>query len=103
MIPIEELFPTEEEKVQAKEELAMLKETQGWKVMEKLLDFDIKKLDNDLKTRQYDSLEEQRAAQDMHAVRVLLKDYPNIIIQALSDEQGEKVELDPYEPGKPET
>ncbi len=99
MIPIEQLFPTEAEKNEAREALEILRKSSGWKVVEKLLDFDIEKLDNDLKTLNFESLEHQRQVQDRYATRVLLKSLPEDIIRALSNEPSadEKVELDPYE------
>ena len=93
---IEKIFPTEEEQKEALGALKSLVATKGWKILEDLLDKDIKKIDNELKTKDFDNLVDLKVAQDKHATRTILKELPRDLIRALQDEPTEKVELDPY-------
>ncbi len=95
---LDKFFPTKKDKNEAKEALKNLINSQGWKVMQELLDFDLKKIDNDLKFKPFDKIEEQRQTQDKYAHLYLLRNYPEDIIKELSDQPTSKVELDPYFP-----
>lgn len=93
---IDELFPTEKDRNEAIGALRSLAKSKGWQILGKLLDREVEKIDNELKTQDFDNLIDLKVKQDQYATRVLMKELPNDIIRALSDEPLEKVELDPY-------
>ncbi len=96
-LPTEELFPSDKEKNEAVNSLRTLVRSKGWKVLTKLLDFDINKIDNELRVKEFEDVNELKRMQDSRATRQLLKEYPEEIIRTLSRDQSEKVELDPYQ------
>lgn len=96
-LPTEQLFPSNEEKDEAVESLKKLVKSKGWKELTKLLDFDINNIDNELRTKNFQDVNELKQIQDKRATRQLLKEYPEEIIRTLSRDQSEKVELDPYQ------
>jgi hypothetical protein len=94
---IDKLFPTKEERDEAVSSLKTLLNSRGWKVLKRLLDSDLEKLDNELKFSDFENLEEQKRVRDKYANILLLSNYPNDIIKDLSDEADtEKPNFDPY-------
>ena len=96
---IDELFPNKGDREAAKESLKTLIDSKGWNILKKMLDFDLKKLDNRLKFESFEKIEDQRRCQEKYAELLLLKSYPEEMIGALSDKPTEKVELDPFDFG----
>jgi hypothetical protein len=94
---IDKLFPTKDEREQTISSLKTLLNSKGWKVLKKLLDSDLEKLDNELKFREFEDLEEQKRTRDRYADLLLLCNYPEDIIKDLSDSGEPDIpNFDPY-------
>ena len=96
MINLDQLFPDKNSKESAVAYLDQLLKTEGWKIVVKLLEEDIKRLDDELRLNEFKEISEVKERQNKRASLVILRQLPEKLIEALKEEKPDPPDFDIY-------
>jgi len=96
MINLDKLFPTKNDKEKALAYLNQLQKTEGWKILVELLNEDIAKMDDDLRVKQFENVNEVNEIQNKRAYLVILKQLPEKLTDALKEDPLKEPDFEIY-------
>lgn len=96
---LDQLFPEKKDKREAAEHLRFLADAKGWKILEQLIDEELKAVDIEIKTTKFsaENLNKLSELQMKFAYLNILKKLPKEIASVLLDEKSaDEIEFDVY-------